>query len=140
MNSRHPGPRRVRKVGSPRRPLPPLPRVTRVSRDCSKAAIPLQTSIKKIALGAHWTSNFQGFSRKEPRGTPRRPKEPKGAPRHPKKSQRQHQGGTKGAQWRPRGTQRSSLAPQREFKGGLYTQKLPINRTSGRYVMIYKIR
>ena len=99
----------------------------------------LQTSIKKSPLGPPWRINFRGFSRKEPQGTPRRPKgsqrEPKGAPRHPKQGQRQHQRGTKGAQWRPRGTQRNPLAPKREFKGSLYTQKLPINRTSGRYVI-----
>ena len=61
-------------------------------------AIPLQTSIKKSALGPPWASNFEGFSGKEPQGTPRPPKgshrEPKGVPRHSKKGQRQHQGGT----------------------------------------------
>ena len=106
----------------------------------STPTIPLQTSINKSALRPPWRVNFQGFSRKEPQGTPRRPKgsqrEPKGAPRHPKQGQRQHQRGTKGAQWRPRGTQRNPLAPKREFKGSLYTQKLPINRTSGHYIIM----
>ena len=92
---------------------------------------------QKNGFGTAWTPNLEGFSRKEPQGTPRRPKgsqrEPKGAPRHPKQGQRQHQRGTKGAQWRPRGTQRNPLAPTREFKGSLYTQKLPINRTSGHH-------
>ena len=30
------------------------------------------------------------------------------------------------------------MATQREFKGELYKQKLPINRTSGRYVIAYR--
>ena len=32
---------------------------------------------------------------------------------------------------------KDALALQSEFKGSLYTQKLPINRTSGHYVTMY---
>ena len=149
-------------------PDPRIPRIPGIPGMNSKPMIPLQTSIKKSALGPPWTPNLQGLSRirshkrppqREPKGAPRCPKEghqePQGGPKGAKGSPRAPQGipkrakggtkegqkepndvqeGPKGAKWRPRGTQRSSLAPQREFKGGLYTQKLPINRTSGRYV------
>ena len=61
---------------------------------------------------------------------------PKVTQRDPKRGQGRPKASQKGVQLLPRGTQRCLLAPKREFKGGLYTQKLPINRTSGRYVTI----
>ena len=60
---------------------------------------------------------------------------PKVTQRDPKRGQGRPKASQKGVQWRPRGTQKYLLAPKRELKGGLYTQKLPINRTSGRYVI-----
>ena len=59
---------------------------------------------------------------------------PKVTQRDPKRGQGRPKASQKGVQWRPRGTQKYLLAPKRELKGGLYTQKLPINRTSGHYV------
>ena len=64
---------------------------------------------------------------------------PKVTQRDPKRGQGRPKASQKGVQWRPRGTQKYLLAPKREFKGGLYTQKLPINRTSGHYVIITKM-
>ena len=102
-------------------------------RDCFKTCDLFETD-QKLDFGLPWNFSFHGSSRMEPEGTPRTPRCSKGYPkaawRHPNKGQRWYQRTTKGAQRRAGGIQRNPLAPKGKFKGSLYTQKLPINRTS----------
>ena len=53
------------------------------------------------------------------------PNEAKGCPKEGQKSPKAYQSDPK----------EPPLAPKKEFKERLYTQKLPINRTGGRYVI-----
>ena len=117
------------------------------SGDLFQTSIPLQTSFEKSTLGPPLEGVFQGFARKGPQRTPGPPGRPKGDQGHPKGSQRAPKRAKSPPTGRPmasqsvpecpRGSQKEPMAPPREFKGGvkggLYTQKLPINRTSGRY-------
>ena len=61
---------------------------------------------------------------------------PKCAPRLPKVLQRGHKGSQKRDKRSAMQSPKHALALQSEFKGILYTPKLPINRSSGHYVMI----
>ena len=56
-------------------------------------------------------------------------------PRLPKVGQRGHEGSQKRDKRNAMQSPKHALAFQSEFKGALYTPKLPINRTSGHYVM-----
>ena len=60
---------------------------------------------------------------------------PKVTQRDPKRGQGRPKASQKGDPGRRKGTKKYLLAPERELNGGLYAQKLPINRTSGRYVI-----
>ena len=57
---------------------------------------------------------------------PKQPKAPQRDPRAPQRDPSGRQSGTQRRQWHPKGSQRDKI----------YIHKLPINRPSGRYVII----
>jgi hypothetical protein len=102
----------------------------------SRPMHPLQTSIEKSTLGSLCMVTFKDFPERAYKGSQMTQTEPKKLQGRPKAAQ-MHDQGTKGAPSRPRrSSQRRRMAPQREFKGELYKQKLPTNRTNGPYVKV----
>ena len=88
-----------------------------------------------LRRGLRWTQNLQCC----PETPLRRPNEDPGvrkcAPRLPKVSQRGHKGSQKRDKRSAMQSPKHALALQSEFQGFLYTPKLPINRTSGHYII-----
>ena len=95
---------------------------------------PLQTSIEKATWGAIRRGTFHDFLKRVHKGPHGDPKGAKESPKAPQVGPKRTKGRTKEGQREPNGVSRSHMAFQRQFKGELYKQKLPINRTSGRYV------
>ena len=141
FNSRHPGPRRVWKVGSGAHLLPPLPGnpgnpgnpgdpVENNGRlDFAVKNNEFSTFRRKMG------SKFQEFPRGGPQETKAAQSDPMGALSRPKAPQREPKGApgpsmiSSGKFWRSSGRPWQS-------SGRVYIQKkLPINRPSGRYVI-----
>ena len=141
-NSRHPDPWRVWKVG-PELQFVDHFAVTLVhigSSGCKFQRVYFCAQARYLRAlglrrGLRWTQNLQCC----PETPLRRPNEdpgvPKTAPRLPKVSQRGHKGSQKRDKRNAMQSPKHALAFQSEFKGVLYTPKLPINRTSGHYVI-----
>ena len=69
-----------------------------------------------------------------PRATTGSPRAPQGTPKGP---QRTAKGSPRAPQREPKGAQSRPKGDQRQHRGPNYINKLPINRPSGRYVIIY---
>ena len=99
--------------------------------------------IARISLRASWCAvperNYRGFPGTGPPGAPRHheggQRRTKGLPRHPKWGQSRQQRRQKEPNGIPEEPKAPPWYPKREFKGYLYTQKLPISRTGGRNVI-----
>ena len=111
--------------------IPALPQTARKRRNlgpplyfCAQARYLRALGLRR---GLRWTQNLQCC----PDGDP---SVPKCAPRLPKVLQRGHEGSRKRDKRSAMQSPKHALALQSEFKGALYTPKLPINRTSGHYV------
>ena len=81
----------------------------------------------------------QSNSKALPRRPNAAPGGPKCAPRLPKVPQRDAKGSPKRDKRGAMQSPKHALAFESEFKGGLYTSKLPINRSSGHYSYNLKI-
>ena len=103
-------------------PDPGDPRDPRNPGMNSQPTIPCETSIKKSTLGPPWRVIFQGSSRKEPQGTPRRPRggqrEPEGTPWSPKRA-------PKRAARDPKGPKRASRAQKNDKRSPMESQRDP---------------
>ena len=163
LNSRHPGPRRVWKVGSVARWLPPLPRdplspagsgpVYQTVVSCTRndtfpspkalEALPGQGLARGSPMGAKGTPKG---TQRQPKVTPEEPKKPKVGPKGPQRTAKVTPGEQKGPQSRPKGSQGNAKSPQRkpqarqrhpwEARGTRYTFKTPDQPHSSRYVNI----
>ena len=153
MYSRHPDPRRMWKGGSEKHLLTPLLQNPRAPRANSK----------KLDLEIIY-NDFGTFARKDVVHFPEKPvyapEDPKASRRDPKGAQRETKGRPKRAQWHPKGAKGTQSWPKgrpkraqgypkgakgspklaqgmaKEDPRGIYINKLPINRRSGRYVKI----
>ena len=162
VNSRHPSPRRVWKVGSVARWLPPLP-VDPARRFCVPNdgfvyakryfSLPEGTQISPWPRpGPRQPNGRQRDPKGHPKGAqghPRGAKEaesrPKGTPKDGQREPKVTPGEQKGPQSRPKGSQGSPKSPQRkpqarqrhpwEARGTRYTFKTPDQPHSGRYVI-----
>ena len=114
MNSRHPGPRRVWKVGSVARWLTPLPRDP---AHCTKRWFRVRETIlfpprrhSNLSLAKAWPEAAQWA----PKGPQGHPKGAQGHPRGAKEAESRPKGTPKGAQSHPRGAKGTPKSPQRE--------------------------
>ena len=82
-------------------------------------------------------------AQRRPKGSQRHPRRPQGVPQVLRNGEVEPKGIPKGAKGSPRMFRSNPMAPKRhprEASGALYICKLPINRPSGRYVIIEIIR
>ena len=140
-------------------PFPRAPWAPRAHRASSGRLDSMRRRVQIDTFARNWASNFRQIGENRlstsrhpkapPKGPPREPrahgapKGSKGRPKAPQRSPRASQGSARGSKrslWAPQGSPRAS---QREPEGAKespstpkYIKKLPINFTSGRYVIV----